>query len=361
MQKNKSPQSNDNIQALIDNGLEFLSKARVEMEAKHYKHSIVSFWTAVEILLKVPLVNEHWTLACTRKVNKPNKKAYLNGDFQSVTYDETRDLFRDVLEKPITKTTHEAFDKVRKHRNRVVHFYHSSFTDTELESILKEQADAWFALNRLIREEWVSVFEGKYQNMLALMETRLLQGSKFYAALRLEQVKPLLDKLTNEGNEISNCTDCEQQSVYQEIIKAGDCTTSKLIISTCAVCTATHRHVHLHCTSCGGVISVPDGELGVNCPHCQTFFERYDLIDDFNSYSEPDHEYLPGGCTNCANQYSVAKFGDNYICTQCLTLFEKMMVCGCCDHCSDHVPDMSFFRGCDFCDGDPKYANNDWE
>lgn len=87
------------VQALINNGLDFLDKAREELEASKPKFSVVSFWTAVEILLKVPLAHEHWSLVCSPK--KPIKKqAYLAGDFQSVTYEETRERLKDVLESP---------------------------------------------------------------------------------------------------------------------------------------------------------------------------------------------------------------------------------------------------------------------
>ncbi|MXJ36394.1 hsdR, partial [Escherichia coli] len=74
------------VQALINNGLEFLDKAREELEASKAKFSVVSFWTAVEILLKVPLVHEHWSLVCSKKTT-PKKQAYRNGDFQSITYE----------------------------------------------------------------------------------------------------------------------------------------------------------------------------------------------------------------------------------------------------------------------------------
>lgn len=66
-------------EALITNGLDFLNKAREELQARQAKFSVVSFWTAVEILMKVPLVHEHWTLACSGK--KMERKKYLAGDF----------------------------------------------------------------------------------------------------------------------------------------------------------------------------------------------------------------------------------------------------------------------------------------
>ena len=53
----------------------FWIKPIEELEASKPKFSVVSFWTAVEILLKVPLAHEHWSLVCSPK--KTNKKAGL--------------------------------------------------------------------------------------------------------------------------------------------------------------------------------------------------------------------------------------------------------------------------------------------
>ncbi|MCV5626202.1 hsdR, partial [Escherichia coli] len=85
---------------------------------------------------------------------------------------ETRERLKDVLERPLDRETDSAFNKVRKHRNRVVHFYHPTFTEAEQRQILKEQADAWFALNRLLRDEWKVIFGVKHNWKLAFGETR---------------------------------------------------------------------------------------------------------------------------------------------------------------------------------------------
>ncbi|MXG35542.1 hsdR, partial [Escherichia coli] len=190
------------VQALINNGLEFLDKAREELEASKAKFSVVSFWTAVEILLKVPLVHEHWSLVCSKKTT-PKKQAYRNGDFQSITYEETRSLLRDVLEKPLPPDTHNAFEKVRKHRNRVVHFYHSAFTYADQEQIQKEQADAWFALNRFMRDQWLSIFDEPLTLKRALDEDGMLRNSLFYADAKFRYLKPELDGLKKQGCSVS--------------------------------------------------------------------------------------------------------------------------------------------------------------
>lgn len=55
----KDPPQGPDTAALLGNGLNFLNRAREELEAGQFMFFIVSFWTAIEILLKVPLVHEH--------------------------------------------------------------------------------------------------------------------------------------------------------------------------------------------------------------------------------------------------------------------------------------------------------------
>lgn len=114
----------NDIAALIGNGFDFLEKAQEELKTNP-KHSVVSFWTAVEFLLKIPLLNEHWTLITANKARIISRKKYESGDFVSVSFDETCNRLDDILQRPFPDKTKTAFDKIRKHRNRVVHFYHS--------------------------------------------------------------------------------------------------------------------------------------------------------------------------------------------------------------------------------------------
>lgn len=346
------------VQALIKNGLDFLDKAREELEASKPKFSVVSFWTAVEILLKVPLAHEHWSLVCSPK--KPiNKQNYLAGDFQSVTYEETRSRLKDVLEKPLDKETDSAFDKVRKHRNRVVHFYHPTFTADEQRQILKEQADAWFALNRLLREEWKVIFGVKHNWTLAFGETRLIRGNEFYAQVRLNQVKPELEILAEKGVLIGTCNECHQRSLVPET-KIISNEKRELEITRCKVCTSVLRKINLICPSCGEVQFLHEGDDAFECRGCNATLNRYELLDEeiFHSSDEQLLSAFPAGCTNCMDHESVCKFGEGYLCTRCLSYYTKIQQCNSCNHLSDSVPEFSHIRGCEFCDGDQRYFDD---
>jgi len=346
------------VQALINNGLDFLDKAREELETSNPKFSVVSFWTAVEILLKVPLAHEHWSLVCSPK--KPIKKqSYLAGDFQSVTYEETRERLKDVLEKPLDKETDNAFDKVRKHRNRVVHFYHPTFTEAEQKQILKEQADAWFALNRLLRDEWKVIFGAKHNWKLAFGETRMIRGNEFYAEVRLKQVKPELDQLLENNVKIDYCAECHLHAtvIETEIIGNED---HKLEVTRCKVCTNAVRQIILACPDCEKLQVQFEGDDDFDCKYCGYTLNRYELLDEesFHSVDEQMHSIFPAGCTNCMIPESVCKFGEGYLCTQCFLYYNELQVCNCCGHLSDSVSELSHIRGCEFCYGDQRYLDD---
>lgn len=344
------PELSKDVLALINNGLEFLDKAREELEANKPKFSVVSLWTAVEILLKVPLAHEHWSLVCSG--NRIIRKKYQSGDFQSITFNEVCERLNNVLDKPLPPETLRAFDKVRQHRNRVVHFYHPSFSKADQQQILTEQADAWFALNRLIRDEWGVIFGANHGYRLALSETRIIQGNSYYAEVRFKQIKPELDELAAQNIPVSNCQDCHQNAVVTTIEKTGN-EERPLVITRCKVCTSTYRHISLACPECNERQLLPEGEDEFVCRHCGCTSDRYELLDEevFRSIDEQENSGFPAGCTNCLSPESVCPFGHGYLCTRCLLLYKKISGCGCCGHQSDSVPAFSHIGGCEFCDG----------
>lgn len=343
----------DDVKALIENGMEFLDKAIGEFEAKAYKHSVVSFWTAVEILLKVPLANEHWTLVCTGK--NISRKNYLAGNFQSVNYVETCSRLKDVLEKPLPAETENLFKTIQSHRNRVVHFYHNAFTEADVIAIVGEQASAWFALNRYLREDWKSVFDVAHSWKLAFSETRLIRGNEFYAAARLKHIQPKLTALMDAGSRLDTCPECRQQAVVETTIAEGEdeCT---LQSKRCEVCSSTSRSVHFLCPECSEPQMLEEGETDFTCSDCRTEIERYELLDGetFRSIDEQMDSVFPAGCTSCMSPNSVCPFGEGFICTQCLSYHDEIECCECCGHASDNVGEFSRFKGCEFCDGDPR-------
>lgn len=337
------------VRGLLDNGMDFLKKAQTEF-ATSPTHSIVSFWTAVELLLKVPLAHEHWSLVCSGK--KIIRSKYLTGDFQSITFSETCDRLRDVLEKPLHTSTVSSFDIIRQHRNRVVHFYHDALNDQAKEKLLIEQADAWFALNRLMREDWKSLFEGALGHYLASQETQLLINNSYYADIKFQQVKKILEEHVSKGGRVIECHLCKKVAVPLKTTFEFEEYSFKS--SSCLVCSTTQDGlVEFSCPACDeNQILKAWEESDFECSKCQHTASRYELFDT-SSFSPDEYCTLsvPAGCSECEQNDTVCEFGEKYLCTYCFGIFENVEQCEYCSYHSTSVDEFSGMTGCSFCDG----------
>ena len=342
----KGSRLSQDTEALISNGLDFLNKAREELQAGQAKFSIVSFWTAVEILMKVPLVNEHWTLACSGK--KMERRKYLAGDFQSVTYDEACARLGDVLEKPLKKNTVELFNKVKNHRNRVVHFYHNELSEGDQQKVLTEQADAWFALNRLMCDDWSSLFGWDQSIKLAADEAKMLRISAFYAGakFRHESVQQELTIEIRAGTSVSECTICGYPASLKQMLIPE----ISLYDKTCLVCNQQDIFLELDCPQCDEIVIMKAGEDDFNCSSCGYESSRYEAFNPISA--DERNESDAACCSNCLRIGSVCYFKslyDNFICTSCFNTYEIVGQCGRCLRWSTDVPAHSLTEGCAFC------------
>jgi len=333
-------------EALIANGLDFLNKAREELEAGQAKFSVVSFWTAVEIMMKVPLVHEHWTLVCSGK--KFERKKYLAGDFQSVTFDEACTRLSDVLENPLPKETALHFNKVKNHRNRVVHFFHNELSEGDQQQVLTEQADAWFALNRLMRDEWSSLFGWSLRTKLKGDEDRLLRSSKFYAGAKFRD-KSLQLELASErknGVPISRCHICD----YDSALKLMLISDLSLYDEQCLVCAEQSVFIDLDCPQCGGVVKMETGDSDFKCNQCDFKSNRFYAFNYVHSL-KPD-VMDAAGCANCSRPDSVCFYPSMYtsfLCTACFNTHDVVYQCAHCHHFCADESDPGGNEGCMFC------------
>jgi len=342
-QRNVPPLGPDTV-ALLRNGMNFLNRAREELEEGQVMFSIVSFWTAVEILLKVPLVHEHWTLVCSGK--KLERQKYLEGDFQSVSYDDACARLADVLEKPLSKSTIAIFDKVRRHRNRMVHFYHKAASDDDQRQIQSEQADAWFALNRLLRDDWAPMFGGWMKYRFARNETDLLRSNSFYAGVRFmyPPVQAALEKFRQDSVTISECEICKQQS----LVHTAPVARMHFVRYVCMVCSTEEPIAEICCPRCNALHQMEAYGPDFVCKICGLTNNRYDAL---HSPSGTGSRYSGTlGCHSCLSCDSVCEYGDKFLCTECLSVYDELETCGRCNTISSGVWNNSEKNGCDFCE-----------
>jgi hypothetical protein len=131
---------------LAENAFDFLERAIDEFKGRP-KYSIINFYAAVELFLKARLLHEHWSLI----VLKTHRQKFESGDFVSVSFEGMCERLRKVVQSALPEGAQRNFDVVRKHRNRMVHFFHNATEDqgAKTESVAGEQLRPWCDLHDL--------------------------------------------------------------------------------------------------------------------------------------------------------------------------------------------------------------------
>ncbi|WP_141213406.1 hsdR [Janthinobacterium sp. PC23-8] len=338
---------------LVRNGIDFLAKAISQLDSDA-KHSVINFHTAVEIFLKAPLVHEHWTLVVVDR--DANRKNYEAGDFQSVSFSDACTRLDNALNKPLRKSAKEAFDKVRKHRNRMVHFYHSGINGKQRDEIKLEQAQAWFELNRFITDTWREQFK-PFENDFRKME-RTLIANNHYAKVKYEDLKPKIEGMKVGGAIFEDCPVCTMNAlkVEEEV--------DRLFSSDCMVCFHSEKRVQLECPQCNDSNQHMVAYDGLTCTNCKFELPNEDAFDllDQNQVRGTKHDFdsdTPANCDECQGFETVCEYQGGYLCTNCLVHFDSVARCQSCGASMTGCAEDTYSTGCEHCDGYAGYRSDD--
>lgn len=345
--------NSEDFGSLVKNGIDFLEKAIAQL-ATEPKHSVINFYTAVEIFLKAPLVLDHWSLVVAG--GDRNREKYESGDFVSVSFEESCKLLASALKKGLKQDAKDAFDRVRKHRNRMVHFFHNASTATETESIRLEQAEAWFELNKFVTQDYAEEF-APFARDFRRMEHRL-SATEHYAGVKFISLKRKIDGMTKGGAVFGGCSRCDQRSLE---ISTPDPDLPELTQRYCHVCLYKRTELAITCPSCGDTHQFLEPATTFVCNECDHSVPEgdsiYELLDQSN-YGKDDYfdADTPANCDECQGFHTICEYKDKYLCTSCFSLFDQLYRCGYCnDPCTDDREE-SYYSGCEHCDG---YVPND--
>lgn len=331
---------------LVRNGIDFLEKAMSQLDSDP-KHSVINFYTAVEIFLKAPLVHEHWTLVVVDR--DFNRQKYEAGDFLSVTFEDACTRLGTALNKQLKPSAKEAFDKVRKHRNRMVHFYHDGIDGKQRDEIKLEQAQAWFELNRFIVDTWRDKFE-PFLFELRRMERNLI-AHNHYAQAKYESLVPKIQGLKKTGKTFQVCPNCGTEGCQFEE------DAPRLTSRHCLVCFLSEKQLQIDCPECGDSDQSIEPYDGFSCTKCDCEVSGesalFDLLDQ-NQVRGTKHDLdsdTPANCDECQGYHTVCEYEDGYLCTNCFAYFDSVGQCQWCNDPMTGDTEHTYVTGCEHCDG----------
>lgn len=330
------------MQDLVANAVDFLTLATEEFKGRP-KHSVIAFHSAVELFLKARLMQEHWSLVVAKS---PDLASFQTGDFVSVSFEDACHRLARVVGSQLPESTRRAFDTLRKHRNKMVHFFQDIGQPAIREQIAMEQLNAWHGLVGLLKGQWSDIFD-RFDLDLGALDRRFAEH-RLYLKTRFDSLAPELEALEAAGRTLQACGRCgfdaaETQEVVGELQQAK-----------CHVCHYAPRWLALECTNCEAPFQV-EGDETSTCEACGTVFDQSDVADIVDDDPATKDNYFdqitPGNCSFCDGYHTVVSFHDHYLCTSCLHLSDGLCACGWCNEGNNGDMEDSTWRGCNFCDG----------
>lgn len=189
----------------IDSALEYLADPTDERGAKY---AVLHLAAGVEVLLKVRLEREHWTLVL-RDPRSASRQRYDDGDFISANLDDVLKRLTDVCGIELTEAKQTTLKEFKKKRNQIEHFDVRANTRAlqtnavAVLSVLLEFIATEFGPTELTEDE---------DDLLARIREKLSTIEGFVEHHR-GQIAPRLAEAEQDGHPIVYCTVCNEQAV----------------------------------------------------------------------------------------------------------------------------------------------------
>jgi hypothetical protein len=328
---------------LTENALDFLTRAIDDFKDRP-KHSIINFYSAVELFLKARLLQEHWSLIVLKDADRHKFEA---GDFISVPFETACERLQNIVQTPVPPKARQTFDAIRKHRNKMVHFFHEAERATaKLETIAREQLRAWYELHKLLTVQWSPIFDN-YKTQFNVIE-RKLKGHRDFLRAKFDDLVPTIRKEKAKGIAFARCQTCSFKAArVSDVI--GD-----LSQSECLVCGHEHTWFNYRCTGCNKVSALTDGGEFV-CSRCGNNDNTDAIVNNINEFVATPDNYMdalvPAHCSECEGYETVVEYKGKFLCVACFCITENVAACGWCgEYGNGNMEDSNMF-GCTVCDG----------
>jgi hypothetical protein len=340
---------------LVSNAIDFMRTAVEEFERRP-KYSLINAYTAVELFLKARLLEHDWRNVV---IDEPTEEAFLAGEARTIGLDDARKRLKAVSD-PLPRRAYKAFNSLRRHRNKFVHFYHPEAAANELfhfgddapvpaADLARSILVSWFFLHQLIRGSWQVTFRSWDIDLGRLHET--VTAFSEYLGVAYDLAKPRLEELRQEGVVLLACPVCHRDSQQRQDI------TAELHDDECVVCHFQARVLDWECESCGETVELIGSGFG-RCEHCDETVEPPDITARLAKLALFHKDYLeagyPAACSQCGETDCVAPLSGELVCSSCLHIHDPgdLRTCGQCGQVTaGPLPEDAFWTGCLSCEG----------
>ena len=329
--------SKSKSKGILINSLRFLLEGIQQIDTNP-RQSIVSFWTGVELFIKSLLIEEHWSLIVkdTKNIDHEN---FENGDFVSIDFQHSISLIENIFNVTLDKKTRTAFDMLRKHRNKIIHFTNPQITNKtafELCDIFVEMGNVWDELQGLmlpaIDIEGTNEIPNLYNKITTAIDSHkvILEGKYQHVyEIKLRHLK---------SDDILTCESCNYKAVVLSPVN------SILYQTKCLVCNNETDSLRVNCKNCNNV-----NYLAKSNTACSSCHEQIDAISYMICNDDINSRHPTATCHRCGCK-SVVNIESIWFCLDCFS-YHTVSVCDRCGSSVTHSTRTSHLDGCICCEG----------
>ena len=339
---------------LADNAFDFLEKA-INQIKQEPKYSVINYYSALELFFKARLLKEHWTLILTNPATADFNQ-FRVGDFHSVSLETCAGRIVKVCgERQFDEHMMKCFEKIRDHRNQLVHFHNKGYSDRDrkiIESVMTEQLRGWFYIYEILTKKWHEYFIDYTEVIERIYQS--LHDHREFLRKKFANLKQRIDGEQNSGRAYLECPSCDFES-----LRRGD-GTGPLVKYNCLVCDYNEPLYSCECPECQQQFDFVDISA-IQCSSCN----RSISTDEFcKMLKHEDSEHLIEEfscsemlCDDCMTNDVIQTIDGNYLCLNCNSFHDSSSQCSFCNqpYLGRIDDEHSRWHGCHMCDGEEGY------
>lgn len=340
----------DIFDSLTNNAIDFMTTSLNELKERP-KYSIINFYSSIELFFKARLLKEHWALI-VKNPEKAKLSSFLSGDFQSVGIDDAVARLKNITKQSITREEVQCFEKLREHRNKLVHFFNPKYVgkpdkDT-LYEIISEQCKGWFYLNRLLCEKWKATFKNYKKEISEL--NKLMHSHKEFLRAKFEALQGRITEEKKKGFNFTDCFACSFEAAKEEKLF------EPLVEHTCLVCKSYQQLLKVPCPDCENIIYIDDYAEG-KCGKCNRDIDLGFLLGKYGTDTSPKEYSTDPSIAYChwceRPEESVILLEDKeWVCLSCFQPHAAIERCDWCGAMTTGDTSDSYLNGCTMCGGE---------
>lgn len=194
--------------SLTENAFDFFLEGIEQLSTgkpRGLKYAVLHSASAIELVLKARLSQEHWTLLF-KDPSQASPEKFKTGKFRSIDFQEALECIEGICTidlskyKPLLKT-------IRDTRNRIQHFGFSAKVPEVTSLLIK----TWSFLWDFIHDQMPDEIENE-REILEKIKESMVRHEK-YVGERLKEIEPILNSKKREGVIVIGCPSCFQETL----------------------------------------------------------------------------------------------------------------------------------------------------